>query len=100
MADQAVVRTSPNRQYDPLVDLERGWRSVSACRDIPNESFVAVRLDSRQERAAKAVCASCMVVDECLAYAITHDVPYGVWGGLTMAERVRVRRSWLSSLAS
>jgi hypothetical protein len=41
-----------------------------------------------------------MVVDECLAYAITHDVPYGIWGGLTMAERWRVRRAWLSSLAS
>jgi WhiB family transcriptional regulator, redox-sensing transcriptional regulator len=79
----------------------RGWRSISACRDLPTGVFFSVdSMGPREERAAKAVCSECLVIDDCLAYAITHDVPFGVWGGLTMVERRPLRRSWLNSLAS
>jgi WhiB family transcriptional regulator, redox-sensing transcriptional regulator len=79
----------------------RGWRSISACRDLPTGVFVSAdAMGPREERAAKAVCSGCLVIDDCLAYAITHDVPFGVWGGLTMVERRPLRRSWLNSLAS
>lgn len=36
---------------------------------------------------AVAACRLCPVVPECLAYAIAADERYGLWGGLTAAER-------------
>lgn len=40
-----------------------------------------------QGMAAKRVCASCPVKDECLTVALTYGEDYGIWGGLTAAER-------------
>lgn len=39
---------------------------------------------------AKAICGSCLVRDECLAYALATELPYlrfGIWGGMTPEER-------------
>lgn len=37
---------------------------------------------------AKSVCARCPVQPQCLAYALKHrEACYGVWGGLSRAER-------------
>lgn len=40
-----------------------------------------------QGQAAKRVCASCPVQDDCLQVALTFNEDYGIWGGLTAAER-------------
>jgi WhiB family redox-sensing transcriptional regulator len=40
-----------------------------------------------RERAAKALCATCPVIMECRAHALKVREPFGVWGGLTEAER-------------
>ncbi|GAB3219306.1 hypothetical protein GCM10027447_01860 [Glycomyces halotolerans] len=37
--------------------------------------------------AAKRVCALCPVKDDCLDVALTYGEDYGIWGGLTAAER-------------
>lgn len=37
----------------------------------------------------KAICASCEIASECLAYAIEQE-PYGIWGGFTARERRRM----------
>jgi WhiB family redox-sensing transcriptional regulator len=44
----------------------------------------------RREVAAKAVCLSCPVRAECAAHALVAREPYGVWGGFTEAERLRL----------
>jgi WhiB family transcriptional regulator, redox-sensing transcriptional regulator len=36
---------------------------------------------------AKQHCAPCPVRDDCLDYAVTQRVDYGVWGGLSADER-------------
>ena len=38
-------------------------------------------------QAAKRICASCPVQDDCLAVALTFNEDFGIWGGLTAAER-------------
>lgn len=43
--------------------------------------------------AAKAICATCPVIAECLDYALSAGERHGVWGGLTEAERERLRRA-------
>lgn len=40
-------------------------------------------------KAAKAICARCPVVTECLDHALLTRQPDGVWGGLTPSERKR-----------
>jgi WhiB family redox-sensing transcriptional regulator len=42
-------------------------------------------------REARAVCAPCPVRAECLEYALSTNEPYGVWGGYTRDERVKIR---------
>ncbi len=41
--------------------------------------------------APKAICRRCLARDECLAYALEHDVRDGVWGGTSPKERQRLR---------
>jgi WhiB family redox-sensing transcriptional regulator len=36
---------------------------------------------------AKAVCAQCPVIQNCLRWALAAREPYGVWGGLSAEER-------------
>lgn len=41
---------------------------------------------------AKQICAECPVRLLCLEYALESNEPYGIWGGLTRAERATVRK--------
>jgi WhiB family redox-sensing transcriptional regulator len=41
----------------------------------------------RREDAAKALCARCPVIEQCREHALRVQEPYGVWGGLSEAER-------------
>jgi len=40
----------------------------------------------------KALCLSCTHRKECLEYAISNEIPYGIWGGSTPRERENVLR--------
>lgn len=42
---------------------------------------------------AKQVCSKCEVRAECLNYAMKHAAPYGVWGGLSARDRIKLRRT-------
>ncbi|MDJ0342719.1 WhiB family transcriptional regulator [Streptomyces sp. H10-C2] len=73
-------------------DLAGPWHSEAACRSdeaglffAPSKEPTAARL-SREEN-AKRVCARCPVMLECREHALLQPEPYGVWGGLTAAER-------------
>jgi WhiB family redox-sensing transcriptional regulator len=46
----------------------------------------------RQVAAAKRVCGYCPVHRECLLYALANDEMFGVWGGKTRRERLRIER--------
>ena len=40
---------------------------------------------------AKLICSGCPVRKECLQYALSSDMAFGVWGGTTPAERRRMK---------
>ena len=61
------------------------WMRHAACVDMPLPETSSVE-------AAIAVCQSCSVRLPCLSFALERDEPYGVWGGLTYAERKAERR--------
>ena len=70
------------------------WRDRAACRDVDPELFfpIGTGLPARRQTAlARAVCAGCPVVAECLVFA-AQFLPYGIAGGATAAERSEMRR--------
>jgi WhiB family redox-sensing transcriptional regulator len=69
------------------------WMLEAACRGADNDPFFPSDAAKawRKVAAAKAVCAGCPVRVECLDHAVATDEPYGVWGGLTRAERLGIR---------
>nr|WP_157164153.1 WhiB family transcriptional regulator [Streptomyces typhae] len=73
-------------------DQDNPWHSDAVCRRdeaglffAPSKEPTAARLS--REEAAKRVCARCPVLVECREHALLQPEPYGVWGGLTAAER-------------
>jgi len=71
------------------------WWSLAACQSADPELFFPISQTgpaSAQIRRAKAVCARCVVQDECLRYALAADPLQGVWGGMSEDERRLVRR--------
>ena len=78
----------------PLQDLYE-WQYDGACRRADPSLFFSPE-DERgprrraRESAAKQLCARCPVIDQCLKHALSAKEPYGVWGGLTPAERADV----------
>ncbi|WP_168583307.1 WhiB family transcriptional regulator [Gephyromycinifex aptenodytis] len=68
------------------------WQFLGACRETGPETFFhpeGERGSNRRERDARAkqVCSTCPVIRECREHALEVREPYGVWGGLTEAER-------------
>ena len=65
------------------------WQDRAACAGMDSRIFLS-GVTSRVN-IAKAVCASCPVVQECLAFALANeDFEPHVYGGMTGAERKRV----------
>ena len=64
------------------------FRLDALCAETDPELFFPEKGGSN--RAAKRICARCDVQDECLMYALEHDEPYGIWGGLSQSERSRL----------
>jgi WhiB family redox-sensing transcriptional regulator len=73
------------------VDLR--WRDLAACRGADTSLFFP-ESRSTDLREALAYCARCPVTEECLAEAHRYPmVKEGIWGGLSVNERKRLRRS-------
>jgi len=71
------------------------WMRDAACLEHPLELFfVEGRGNHHVEQIAKAkkVCAGCHVREECLAYAFRESLEYGIFGGLSPNERIKLRR--------
>jgi WhiB family redox-sensing transcriptional regulator len=68
------------------------WQPLAACAPsqislffVPDDVPAADR--RRRENAAKLICASCPVREDCLRYAIDAGERHGIWGGKTATER-------------
>jgi WhiB family redox-sensing transcriptional regulator len=71
------------------------WRAVGACLHADPDLFFPVSAagPSRAEvEQAKAFCLHCPVRRQCLEFAQANAPLYGIWGGMTLDERQRVRR--------
>jgi WhiB family transcriptional regulator, redox-sensing transcriptional regulator len=73
------------------VTVLRDWRELAACRNTVTARYDPF-FDGAEggERAALAICRTCRVQGECLAYAVRSGQSYGVWGGRPQRELRRL----------
>ncbi|MEU3401260.1 WhiB family redox-sensing transcriptional regulator [Streptomyces filamentosus] len=73
-----------------------GWRAAAACQEVDPDLFFPVGSGApalAQEEEAKKVCRRCPVREPCLRWALAQPhPPWGVWGGLTEAQRRSLAR--------
>jgi WhiB family redox-sensing transcriptional regulator len=74
------------------------WQLRAECRDVDAAMFFPPDRERgphrvAREARAKRVCARCPVIAECGRHALAVQEPYGVWGGLTEAERAHILRA-------
>jgi WhiB family redox-sensing transcriptional regulator len=82
---------TPHRTAQPSVEPGRFDLSQGACHGIDPDVFVPAS-PSADVSEAKAVCARCPVVNNCLDWAFQIGDDWAVLGGTTPAERRTMRR--------
>ena len=66
------------------------WQNQANCKGSdPNKFFPG---KNGSEKAAKIICQDCVVRVECLEYSIKAGEKFGVWGGLGVEARRKLRR--------
>jgi len=89
-----VQMANVRRLPGPIADIW-DWQRLGLCRGRDSSQFFHPDGErgssrNRREAAAKTVCRSCPVRAECAAHALAVREPYGVWGGFSESERLRL----------
>lgn len=66
------------------------WMDHAECTNVDPALFFPERGEDVSQ--AKAVCRECPVRTECLEHAMANHETFGVWGGTSERERLRMRR--------
>lgn len=69
---------------------ELSWQETALCAQTGPDFFFPAPGSSTRE--AKQLCGVCPGRAACLDYAMRNDERFGVWGGLSEKERLRLRR--------
>lgn len=70
--------------------MATNWTEGASCATVAlDEWFPEVGSTPRR---AKEICRGCPIVVACLKWALDNNEKWGVWGGTTYEERVRIRR--------
>lgn len=83
------MRTRESR-LDPAYVLGGSWKPMAYCRNIDPDLFFPDQSSTKDAANAVAVCAGCIVREECLEYAILTRERFGVWGGKTERQRRKI----------
>ena len=79
-------------QLNELVtEYRRDWQDDASCKGLDPDIWFLDRVQSA--RTAKRICSDCPVRIECLVFALSNNERFGVWGGMTEAERKKIRRA-------
>lgn len=73
-----------------LADPRAEWMAAAPCLGVDPDVFFPTRGQSVDQ--AKAICATCPAIVQCLDYALANNERHGVWGGRSERERRRIRR--------
>ena len=70
--------------------MDTSWMARGNCRYEPPSTFFPS--DGVGVEAAKRLCETCSVKEQCLEYALENRIDHGVWGGLSEDERRALKR--------
>ena len=87
---EIVGLLSPQLLAEARSDTARAWTGQALCAGADPELFFPPGDGPAVE--ARQICETCPVRGQCLAYAVTADEPFGIWGGLGRHERESLRR--------
>jgi WhiB family redox-sensing transcriptional regulator len=92
--ERCTVTNEEGTPASELLELLRrsrpAWMKDAACHERPDVNFFPQRGETSV--IAKRVCAGCLVLSECRAWAFAQGQElHGVWGGLTARQRRAVR---------
>ncbi|GHE48874.1 hypothetical protein GCM10017771_70200 [Streptomyces capitiformicae] len=76
---------------DTITPIDTAWQERALCAQTGADFFFPEPGSSVRE--AKRICGMCEMRSACLDYALTNDERFGVWGGLSEKERLRLRRT-------
>lgn len=74
--------------------MDQPWRNQALCREVDPDAFFPER--GQSARAAKRVCQDCEVRTPCLDYALEANERHGIYAGLSVRERDRLRHRRLA----
>lgn len=74
-----------------MANSSTNWMDQGNCVGVNPDLMFPGRGQNNEMREAKAICAKCIVKDECLDYALEEGIQHGVWGGKSERERRRLR---------
>ena len=67
------------------------WQDEALCAQTGGDFFFPEPGSSVRD--AKRICGLCPIRATCLEYALSHDMRFGVWGGMSEKERLELRRT-------
>lgn len=82
---------TPENACFPIV-VALPWVEQAVCRGLDANLFFPQDGDGNSAAQAKAICHTCPVESECLAFALDEMEKHGIWGGTNEKERRAMRR--------
>jgi WhiB family redox-sensing transcriptional regulator len=88
-------QTKQVRNYIQLMQTVRA-NGGAECEQVPEIFYpedIPFLTERRQaEKLAQTICNRCPLIDACADFAINTNELYGIWGGLTTAQRIKTKR--------
>jgi WhiB family redox-sensing transcriptional regulator len=81
---------TPGRELVGAEAASGDWRELALCLQFNGDLWFPEKGES--PAAAKLLCGRCDARAECLEFALDTNEDYGIWGGLSTAERKALRR--------
>lgn len=73
---------------DELTFARPAWQRYGECQGLDVDLFIGAHYNVAKK--AKAICETCPVKEECLAYALENIGMTGIWGGTDHQERLKI----------
>lgn len=80
-----IERRQNTKQYRPPITLDTDWMDRAACKGLDPNIFHPTRGETGER--AKAICAKCPVMADCLEYALADVDQIGIMGGTSIRDR-------------
>ena len=90
-SERAACKDADPELFFAEDNLPGDWADRALCAEVDPDIFFVEKGGSTRE--AKMICRRCEVRAECLEFALEHDDRFGVYGGLSPKERLRLKRS-------